>query len=319
MMRRVFLDANVLVPYNLASLFLALAEQGACEVRWSAAVLTEVRRTLINKLHLSEAKADRRLRAMQAGFPEASVAADPDGAFRDLDCDPKDHHVLDAAISGGATHLVTVNLRDFGTESAARFGITVLHPDEFLLEMLACDKMAARRAVAMELAQRTQSSESAADFLNALIKLAPRTADQLHEDAAELDCLAGWYRKPEVPISQLAAQHSITEWLHSRADDGVKVAAGFVDPQLTPNGEFTIRWEGSSTLNGPLLLELNAHENLAALASVPLSFNNEEGRQLRQHVTSVTVLGDSEWVGKVTSQAAYSRGTGLPMDWLPET
>jgi len=52
-----------------------------------------------------------------------------------LTCDPKDRHVLAAAIQGRAATTVTVNLRDFPRASLAPFGITAEHPDTFLLRL----------------------------------------------------------------------------------------------------------------------------------------------------------------------------------------
>lgn len=317
MTRRVFLDANVLVPYDLTCLFLALAQQEVCEVRWSDAVLEEVRRALIVKLGLAPDRADRRLQAMQAGFPEASVAPDVEDRTRDLGCDPKDRHVLDAAISGAATHLVTANLRDFDAEVAETFGVCVEHPDDFFMELFTENQIGMRRSIAVELAHRCEGSGSAAQLLKSLAGLLPRTVGHLQDDVAPLDSLAGWYREPETPFAPDDALQNVADWVRGRADEGVEMARGFLDPRLTAKGEFTIRWEGLSTVNGPLLLELSPFENLAEFVSVPLSFNNEEGRRIRQHVSSVTVLGDSEWMGTVTSQEAYARGTGLPLSWLP--
>ena len=50
--------------------------------------------------------------------------------WRPLLPDPKDDMVLEVAIASGATHLVTFNRKDF--RLAARFGITVLLPSDFI-------------------------------------------------------------------------------------------------------------------------------------------------------------------------------------------
>ena len=49
-----FLDANVLVPYNLMSVLLTMAEDGLFTRRWSQAVLNETSRALVEKLGLLE-------------------------------------------------------------------------------------------------------------------------------------------------------------------------------------------------------------------------------------------------------------------------
>jgi hypothetical protein len=50
--------------------------------------------------------------------------------------DPDDRHVLAAAIRGHADVIVTINLRDFPSDSIGAFGIEAQHPDEFILHLL---------------------------------------------------------------------------------------------------------------------------------------------------------------------------------------
>jgi hypothetical protein len=50
--------------------------------------------------------------------------------------DDGDRHVLAAAIKGDAEILVTANLRHFPAPTPAPHGIEVLHPDEFVLQLI---------------------------------------------------------------------------------------------------------------------------------------------------------------------------------------
>ena len=50
--------------------------------------------------------------------------------------DPDDRHVLAAAIRGQADVIVTMNLRDFPSDTIGSFGIEAQHPDEFVLHLL---------------------------------------------------------------------------------------------------------------------------------------------------------------------------------------
>jgi hypothetical protein len=51
-----------------------------------------------------------------------------------LRCDPKDRHVLAAAIVGGCQVVVTFNTKDFPPESVEEFDISVVHPGDFPLD-----------------------------------------------------------------------------------------------------------------------------------------------------------------------------------------
>jgi len=50
--------------------------------------------------------------------------------------DPKDRHVLAAAVRANAEVLVTFNTRDFPEPALKSYDVTVIHPDEFLLDQL---------------------------------------------------------------------------------------------------------------------------------------------------------------------------------------
>lgn len=130
-----FLDTNVLYGAVLADTLLRVAEAGAYRPHWSADVLAELSRNLVLRAGLSLDKADRRIQQMEQAFPDASVAG-YGGLIDGLGCDPKDRHVLAAAIHGGCQVIVTFNIKDFPPESVEDFGITVVHPQDFLLDQL---------------------------------------------------------------------------------------------------------------------------------------------------------------------------------------
>ena len=314
MKRRLVLDANVLVPYDLTCLFLALAEQGVVDLRWSDRILDEVARTLLHKLQLPESNVISRVRAMRRGFPEAAVT-EYEHRMSELSCDEKDRHVAAAAIEAGAAFLVTVNLRDFDAEELEEQGVELIHPDQMLLRLLAEKPRAVRQAISKELAGRTNTLDTADQFLRALTKFIPETAKALQADASNLDLLAGWFRAPSSTITREEAAEAVLAYLKGRAEAGVMLAAGFTTAALTAEGELATTWDGEVTVNGPLLLELSPFENLAEFVATPLAFNNEEGQQIREHVRSVHVFGEFG-VGIESTAKAYSRGTGLPLEWL---
>ncbi len=130
-----FLDTNVLYGAVLADTLLRVAEAGAYRPHWSADVLAELSRNLVRHAGLGLEKAERRVEQMEQAFPDASVTG-YNGLIDGLRCDPKDRHVLAAAIHGGCQVIVTFNTKDFPPESVEGFGITVVHPQEFLLDQL---------------------------------------------------------------------------------------------------------------------------------------------------------------------------------------
>lgn len=50
--------------------------------------------------------------------------------------DPKDHHVLAAAISASVSAIVTYNLKDFPSAIMNGYEIDVHHPDEFVSQLI---------------------------------------------------------------------------------------------------------------------------------------------------------------------------------------
>jgi predicted nucleic acid-binding protein len=130
-----FLDTCAIFGACLCDTLLRLAERGAYRPLWSADVLDELRRNLIDNLGLPEEAVMRRLGEMQRSFPDAEVRGYQPlvGA---MTCDPKDRHVLAAAVRGDAEVLVTFNVRDFPPESVEPYDITLVNPDDFLLDQL---------------------------------------------------------------------------------------------------------------------------------------------------------------------------------------
>lgn len=140
--RGAVLDANVLVPNALRDTLLRAAEAGLYDARWSATTLLGVERALLSRIlpeHPTRAERVRRLlAAIRGAFPAAAVVEDRQLLAR-LTNDPKDRHVLAAAIQGGKATIVTYNLRDFPTSALAPYNITAQSPDQFLQDLFGRD------------------------------------------------------------------------------------------------------------------------------------------------------------------------------------
>jgi predicted nucleic acid-binding protein len=120
-----------MVPLTLCDTLLRAAEFGIYEVRWSDAILAELRRTLAEKLSLGQERAQRRIDAQRAHFPNALVH-NFEPLIERMTNHPKDRHVLAAAVSGGAESIVTFNLRDFPERALTPWRIVAESPDHFL-------------------------------------------------------------------------------------------------------------------------------------------------------------------------------------------
>lgn len=163
-----FFDTNVLYGALLNDLILELADRGLFRPLWSSDVLEELRRNLIVKRE-SPTLVDKRISAMIDYFPDAMVDG-YDDLIDAMTCDPKDRHVLAAALRGGAEVLVTFNVKDFPAASVEHFDIDIVHPDDFLLDQLDLYRPATLRAIDDLVEGYDSPAMTTEDFLLALIR-----------------------------------------------------------------------------------------------------------------------------------------------------
>ena len=130
----VVLDTCVLYPAHLRDTLLRLAERGLYRALWSEDILGELRRNLV-EAGIDVGSVDRLLGEMAGAFPDAAVTSYR-SLIDGLTCDPKDRHVLAAAVGARAGGIVTHNTDDFPEISVEPYEIEVIHPDTFLLDLL---------------------------------------------------------------------------------------------------------------------------------------------------------------------------------------
>lgn len=143
------LDACVLYPYTVRDLLLSLARDGLFHARWTRRIEDEWVRSLLRKRpDLHEGALRRTCELMETAVPDSVVegweALEP--ALTGLP-DRDDQHVLAAAIVGHADAIVTFNLADFPAAALAPFGIEAQHPDDFLLNQIDLDTIAALKSI----------------------------------------------------------------------------------------------------------------------------------------------------------------------------
>lgn len=130
----VVLDTCVLYPAHLRDTLLRLAERGLYRVLWPDDILDELQRNLI-EANIDSGAVAHLIAEMLGAFPDASTAGYK-GLINSMTCDPKDRHVLAAAVRADAAAVITFNKSDFPSSSVDEYQIDVIDPDDFLRDLL---------------------------------------------------------------------------------------------------------------------------------------------------------------------------------------
>jgi len=104
-------------------------------------------------LKKGDAYASTRLAEIVAGFPDA-LQTDLEPIIAQCTNDPKDRHVLAAAIKAEARVIVTFNQKHFATEHLEKWGIVAMNPNDFLLELYAKNPQAIGRQLDLAAEQK---------------------------------------------------------------------------------------------------------------------------------------------------------------------
>lgn len=134
-MRRIFFDANVLIAGSASRggasrAAMMMAEAGLFQMVVSRQVLDEAERNLRRKL-----PGGLPVLAEILGHVHLEIVNDPSpqSFARWLDCiEDKDAPIVEAAVSANIDYLLTLNSRDFTADVAARSGLTILAPAQFV-------------------------------------------------------------------------------------------------------------------------------------------------------------------------------------------
>lgn len=132
---------------------------------WSQPILDEWQQSLERRYpDLPREKLVSQRKLLTSEFEEAMVHIPQEHLdFKhDILPDPKDNHVLFAALFGRADAIVTANLKDFPSEILQQYQIEVRHPDDFLLDIITLD---GKRAVAALQNHRQSLTKTAPDAI----------------------------------------------------------------------------------------------------------------------------------------------------------
>ncbi len=129
------LDTNVVFPIVIRDLLFWLAYYELYTPKWSAHIFDEWKDVMLRK-DVSVVEAEKRIQRANKAFPDALVK-NYEVLIEHLNLpDPRDCHVLAAAIKTNANVIVTNNLKDFPAEYLTSFGLTAKSADDFLTDII---------------------------------------------------------------------------------------------------------------------------------------------------------------------------------------
>ncbi len=165
----VLYDACVLYPAPLRDLLVRLANTGVVRARWSAAILDECFRNILeNRPELKPEALQRTRELMTRAVPDCMVTGFEQLIDGLILPDSDDRHVLAAAIRAGAQAIVTFNLDDFPSERLQPYNIEAKHPDEFVIDTIDLSPGRVAAVIAEQAAALRNPPRSTAELLDTL-------------------------------------------------------------------------------------------------------------------------------------------------------
>ena len=132
---KVVLDTNVVYPIIIRDLLLWFSHYELFTPKWSEHIFDEWKSVRLRK-GVDENAANSRIENMHLAFPDGLVK-NYQSLIKTLNLpDPKDCHVLAAAIKTNASIIVTNNLKDFPAGYLEQFGIKTKSADDFLKDII---------------------------------------------------------------------------------------------------------------------------------------------------------------------------------------
>jgi hypothetical protein len=165
----VVLDACVLANFSLCDTLLRLAEPPRLfEPKWSEEIIRETTRTLESKLGWPNSLAAHLEKELRAHFSEAWIGG-YESLIPRMTNDEKDRHVAAAAVHGGASTILTFNLRHFRPEHLKMWGVRVVHPQSFLIEVFRQEQAVVMTKLEQQAGDRGRTLRQLLDILNATV------------------------------------------------------------------------------------------------------------------------------------------------------
>lgn len=174
------LDTNVIYPIEIRDLLFWFAHFELYTPKWSIHIFDEWQKVMRNK-GIPEDEISKRVEKANRAFPDALVN-NYEALIDSLELpDPKDRHVLAAAIKAGAELIVTNNLKDFPPEILEPYGLSAKSADDFLTDIIDLNPDTALEAFRKLVLNRRNPDLDEYQVLNALRRNGLKdTADYLH-------------------------------------------------------------------------------------------------------------------------------------------
>ena len=139
------LDTNVIYPIEIRDLLFWFAFHELYTPKWSGHIFDEWRDVMLRK-DITPQEAEKRIARANEAFPDALVTNYEPLIDKLTLRDPKDRHVLAAAIKVNANLIITNNLKDFPAEYLASFGLVAKSADDFLTDTIDLNPATALKA-----------------------------------------------------------------------------------------------------------------------------------------------------------------------------
>jgi len=176
----VILDANVLYGNLSRDLLLSLAQADLFHARWTHEITHEWTSNLAKNMPAVGEKLSHIVALMQQAVPDCLVE-NYEHLIGSLTLpDPKDRHVLAAAIVGHADAIVTLNLKDFPQDLLDPYNIEVQHLDDFIVNQLEMRPIQALSAIKIMRARQKNPALTATALIEFIERRGmPQTAQHL--------------------------------------------------------------------------------------------------------------------------------------------
>lgn len=178
---RVLLDTATLFPVSLRGIVLWCATNDLYLPYWTQEILNELRRNLIENSGLNTDRVNAVLSRMNFFFPQSLLSDVYQQLIPNMTNDPKDRHVLAAAVQNNLDYIVTPNVKDF-PPSTLTSGVEIISPDNFLLLLLKDDKDGVLESFADHVTSLKDPPLTSQQLLERLAKTVPGFAAQMRRE-----------------------------------------------------------------------------------------------------------------------------------------